>query len=171
MRDKTRRRIRTAVVAGVVAAGGSIAVAAPALAATTPACKAANLTVKLGHVDAGAGQRYATLNFKNRGKTCVLRNGLTGVTFLKSGPEGGAQKVRTTVHHAAGSGKESIVLKHGKTGHLDLHWTVVSDKPITPDSLLFALPAHGGNTAASWRTLIGTASGKGAVLDLGHLHH
>ncbi|MEV5709894.1 DUF4232 domain-containing protein [Actinoallomurus sp. NPDC052274] len=171
MRDNTRRRIKTAVVAGAVVAGGSIAAAMPAVAATTPACKAANLSVSLGRVDAGAGQRYATLNFKNHGKTCVLRNGLTHVTFLKSGPEGGARSIRTTVHRAAASSKESIVLKRGKTGHLDLHWTVVSDKPITPDSLWFGLPAHGGNTASPWHTTIGTTAAKGAVLDIGHLHH
>jgi hypothetical protein len=171
MRDQNRRRIRTAIVAGAVVVGGSIAAAAPAMAATTPACKAANLTISLGRIDAGAGQRYATLNLRNRGRTCVLRNDLTHVTFLKNGPEGGARSVRTTVNRATGSTRESIVLRHGRTGHLDLHWTVVSDRPVTPDSLRFALPAHGGTTAAPWHTLIGTAPGAGAVLDLGHLHH
>jgi hypothetical protein len=56
----------------------------------------------LGQIDAGAGQRYATLNFTTHGgKSCVLRNDLTGFTFVKSGPEGGARSIRARVTREA----------------------------------------------------------------------
>ncbi|MEV0407846.1 DUF4232 domain-containing protein [Actinoallomurus sp. NPDC050550] len=164
MRDNTRRRMQIAVVTGAVAAG-SIAAAVPAMAATTsviPACKAANVKVTLGHVDPGAGQRYAHLNFRNTGKkACVLRNGLKGFTYLVKGKEGGARSVPV---HAYGdkslgySAKQSVVLtsgKHGKVGHLVIHWNVMSVPTITPQSLRFALPAGGGHTALPWKQLVG----------------
>ncbi|GAA4618633.1 hypothetical protein GCM10023195_83880 [Actinoallomurus liliacearum] len=166
MNDKTRRRMRTAIVAGVIT-GGSIAAAVPAVAATTtPTCKGTDLTVSLGRVDSGAGQRYSTLDFATLGKkTCVLRNDLTSLAFLTSGPEGGAQSVPVTVTRASGSTKESVVLKPGTVGHLDLHWSIV-DTPTVPDSLTFSLPNSGGLGAASWHAAVGPDH----HLDLGHLH-
>jgi hypothetical protein len=165
MRDKTRRRMQIAIVTGAVAAG-SIAAAMPAMAATTsatPSCKAANLKVSLNkRIDPGAGQRFTTLDFRNTGKkACVLRNGLKGFTYLVKGKEGGARRVPV---HAYGdkslgySAKQTVVLKpgkHGKVGHLVIHWNVMSTPQITPQSLRFALPAGGGHTALPWNQMVG----------------
>jgi Protein of unknown function (DUF4232) len=167
MRDKIRRRMRTAIVAGVIA-GGSIAAVAPAMAATrstTPTCDLTDVTVSLGHVDSGAGQRYATLDFATTGRTCVLRNDLTDFTFFTSGPEGGAQSVPADVVREAGSTDESVVLSPGSEGSLDLHWSAVND-PFAPTSLRFALPSDGGDVALPW----GESIDQSGQLGIGHLH-
>ncbi|GAA0358572.1 DUF4232 domain-containing protein [Actinoallomurus spadix] len=166
MNDRTRRRIRTAIVAGAIM-GGSIAAAVPAVAATaTPSCRSTDLTISLGQVDAGAGQRYATLDFTNRGEDgCVLRNDLTGLTFTEPGPEGGARTIPATVTRASGSTDETVVIAPGSAGHLDLHWSVVTT-PAVPDSLFFELPDDGGRGALPWHVAVGSEH----RIDLGHLH-
>ncbi|MCO6010140.1 hypothetical protein NE236_34755 [Actinoallomurus purpureus] len=162
MRDKNLRRMRIAVVTGAVAAG-SIAAAAPAMAGTTtatPACKAANLTVRLTHIDAGAGQRYATLDFTTK-KTCVLRNNLKGFTYAVPGKKGKTRNVSVHTYRDTGySAKQAVVLKpskHGKggtVGHLVVHWSAVADKQIAPKALKFNLPAAGGRATVTWKQLV-----------------
>ncbi|WP_460357137.1 DUF4232 domain-containing protein [Actinoallomurus acanthiterrae] len=156
--------MRTAIVTGAVAAG-SLAAAAPAMAATTaatPACKGANLKVTLGHVDPGAGQRYAKLNFTTK-KTCVLRIVLnkkfTSFTYVIPGKKG---KTRNVPVHAYGdknlgySPKQTVVLKPGKVGHLVIHWNVVSARQATPAKLKIAIPTHKDSAATvKWNQLVG----------------
>lgn len=153
------------IVTGVVV-GGSIAAALPAVAATTSACKSTGLKVSFGRIDAGAGQRCSTLNFTMPGgKSCVLRNHLTGFTFVKSGSEGGARSIRARVTREAGSAAESVALQQGRVGHLDLYWNVV-DKPFVPESPTFLLPGQGRHVALPW----GTPVDQNHWISIGHLH-
>jgi hypothetical protein len=155
-----------------VVTGGLAAAAVPALAATTSgsravaACASTDLSVSVGPVDAGAGQRYTTLDFSTlAGKTCVLKNNLTGFQFLGNGSEGGAADLPTHAVREAGSSSEAVTLKPGTIGHLDLHYSVVGT-PVTPVSLTFVVPADGGHTATPWNATVGD-SGR---IGIGHLH-
>lgn len=175
MASKTHRRLRTMLAVGTVI-GGVAAAATPAVAsaATGPegakaavACTYADVSASLRPVDAGAGQRYATLDFRTlNGKTCVLQNNLTGFQFLGKGAEGGAVSLPTdAVRDAGSSPSESLTLTPDTVGHLDVHYSVVGD-PITPDSLLFVLPGDSATTALPWHQLIGD----NGQIRVGHLH-
>lgn len=167
--DRPRRPLAdvpaTVILAGVVA-GGSAVVAAPAFASTTPACRSTDLATSVGAIDSGAGQRYTTLDFRTLGgKTCVLKNNLTGFQFLGNGSEGGAKNLPTGVSRDAGSSQESVTLKPGTVGHLDMHYSVIGDQ-FTPGSLTFIVPADGGHAATPWNLTVGN----GGRISIGHLH-
>jgi hypothetical protein len=138
------------------------ATATSAAAAATPACRITDFTTSLGPVDAGAGQRYATLDFTSfKGRTCVLSDDLTGFQFL-----GARGRPLPTAADAPGSATR-ITIGPGVVGHLNLHWTVMDGKQFTPVSLTFTMPAAGGTNAAPWTG--GPVSGAGH-LDVWGLH-
>lgn len=163
MGSKTYRRLRAIIAAGAIA-GGVAAASMPAVASAAAgpnganaaaACKSADVQAAVTPIDGGAGQRYATLDFWTlNGKTCVLRNNLTGFQFLGKGAEGGAVPLPTSAAREAGSRSESLTLTPDTVGHLDLHYSVVDDVT-TPDSLLFVLPGDNTTTALPWHQEIG----------------
>jgi Domain of unknown function (DUF4232) len=157
------RTVFTLTAAGVVASTCATgAVAASAVAAPAPACRITDFTTTLGPVDAGAGQRYATLDFTSfKGRTCVLSDDLTGFQFL-----GARGRPLPTDADAPGSATR-ITIGPGVVGHLDLHWTVMDGKLFTPISLIFTMPGAAGTNAAPWTG--GPVSGAGH-LDIGNLH-
>ena len=147
--------IGSALLAGVAATSATAAV-------KPPACKITDFTTTLGPVDAGAGQRYASLNFTAIGTTiCVLSDDLTGFQFL------GARGVPLPTAADAPGSATTITIGRGAVGHLDLHWTVMDGKPFVPTSLIFTTPAGDGYNAAPWTG--GTVSGAGH-LDVANLH-
>lgn len=158
----TRRALAltaTGVVAGTILAG---AAATSAVADPAPACKITDFTTTLGPVQAGAGQRYSTLDFTSYdGRTCVLSDNLTNFQFL------GARAISLpTAANAPGSDTQ-ITIGPGVVGHLNLHWTVVEGKPFVPVSLMFTMPADDGANAAPWTG--GAVSGTGRI-DVSGLH-
>ena len=151
-------------------AAAGVAVAACVAGATTtsaaadaaPACKITDFTTSLGPVQAGAGQRYSTLDFTAYGgRTCVLSDDLTNFQFL------GAQARPLPTDADAPGSSNSITIAPGVVGHLDLHWTVVGGTPFVPVSLIFTMPADDGTNAAPWTG--GPVNGTGRI-DVGPLH-
>ncbi|MFI6599878.1 DUF4232 domain-containing protein [Nonomuraea sp. NPDC050536] len=108
-----------ALAAGLLLAGG----AAPALAqesASVHRCGTAQLQVTLGHVDAGAGNRYAPLVFTNRsGTTCTLY-GYPGLIMIDK--QGDA--LRTRVRREPGP-RHTVTVKPGRSASAIVHWTVI----------------------------------------------
>jgi hypothetical protein len=158
-----RRAIALTAVGSALLAGVAATSATAAMSATAPpACKITDFTTTLGPVDAGAGQRYASLNFTAIGsRTCVLSDDLTNFQFL------GAHAVSLpTAANAPGSAAQ-VTIGRGAVGHLDLHWTVMDGKPFVPVSLMFTMPADDGSNAAPWTG--GAVSGAGR-LDVSNLH-
>ncbi|MEU8325401.1 DUF4232 domain-containing protein [Nonomuraea sp. NPDC048881] len=114
------RRFTTAtLVAGLLLAGG----AAPALAgesAPVRRCSAAQLQVRLGTIDAGAGNRNAPLVFTNSSRTACTLYGHPGLIMIdKQG-----DTLRTRVRRTAGP-KHRVTVKPGGSARTTLHWTVV----------------------------------------------
>ncbi|MFI6177949.1 DUF4232 domain-containing protein [Nonomuraea sp. NPDC051191] len=114
------RRFTTAtLVAGLLLAGG----AAPAMAGqSSPVrrCSAAQLQVRLGTIDAGAGNRNAPLVFTNSSRTTCTLYGHPGLIMIDK--QGDA--LRTRVRRAAGT-KHQVTVKPGGSASTTLHWTVV----------------------------------------------
>ncbi|MCA2222789.1 DUF4232 domain-containing protein [Nonomuraea aurantiaca] len=112
-----------ALVGGLLLLGG----AAPALAqesaqpaAAPQRCSTTQLQVRLGRVDAGAGNRYAPLVFTNRSRaTCTVR-GYPGLVMLDE--RGDA--LRTRVRRTPGA-HPKVTLRPGGSARAVLHWTVV----------------------------------------------
>ncbi|MEU7830808.1 MULTISPECIES: DUF4232 domain-containing protein [unclassified Nonomuraea] len=112
-----------ALVGGLLLIGG----AAPALAQETgqlaaapQRCSTTQLQVRLGRVDAGAGNRNAPLVFTNRSRaTCTLQGYPGLVMFDKQG-----DALRTRVRRTPGA-RPKVTLKPGGSARAVLHWTVV----------------------------------------------
>ncbi|WP_329243319.1 DUF4232 domain-containing protein [Actinoallomurus sp. NBC_01490] len=151
------------MAAGVAAACvAGAATTTQAAADVAPPCKITDFTTSLGPVQAGAGQRYSTLDFTAYGgRTCVLSDDLTNFQFL------GAQGRPLPTDADAPGSSTSITIAPGVVGHLDLHWTVVGGTPFVPVSLIFTMPADDGTNAAPWTG--GPVNGTGRI-DVGPLH-
>lgn len=127
------------------------------------ACRATDLRVTTGPVGAAAGQRYTTLNFRAlSGRTCLLRNDLTDVRFLRGDGAPLPTHVRRT-----GDPSASITLRPGVTARLDLHFTVVGAGQFTPRMLRFTVPG-GGTATVAWPH--GATVADHGQLELGRLH-
>ncbi len=83
-------------------------------------CTTAQLKGAVGRVDAGAGQRYATLTLTNRsGRTCWVY-GYVGLIMI----DGHQDAMRTRVRRQSGAAHR-ITLKPGAAAHAKLHWVSV----------------------------------------------
>jgi hypothetical protein len=127
------------------------------------ACESTDLRISRGPIDAGAGQRNSTLDFRTiDGTTCELSDNLTGFHFLR----GDGSKLPTKVQKT-GDPSDSVVLRPGAVAHLDLQWTMIGDTRFTPRMLSFTVPADEGRDTVAW----GTASvGGSGHLKVGKLH-
>ncbi|HUR01197.1 MAG TPA: DUF4232 domain-containing protein [Nonomuraea sp.] len=112
-----------ALVGGLLLAGG----AAPALAQETAQqsgapgrCSAGQLQVRLGTVDAGAGNRYGPLVFTNRSRAACTLRGYPGLVMIDK--RGDA--LRTRVRRTPGA-QPKVTLRPGGSARAVLHWTVV----------------------------------------------
>lgn len=139
------------------AAGGS----APR---AVPACRAADLHVSIGQIDGGAGQRYTTLQIHTlHERTCVLRNDLTDVHFIR----GDGARMPTHVRRT-GDTSASITLHPDMDVHLALHYTDVDPGRFTPRLLEFTVPG-GGQVTVAWPH--GETVGDNGMLEIGRLQH
>ena len=125
-------------------------------------CRAADLHVSIGQIGGGAGQRYTYLRFHTlHDRTCVLRNDLTGVHFVR----GDGARLPTHVRRT-GDPSTSITLYPNMDVHLALHFTDVDPGRFTPRLLEFTVPGEGQVTVA-WPH--GEAVGDNGRLEIGRL--
>jgi hypothetical protein len=83
-------------------------------------CSAGRLRIRLGRVDAGAGNRYASLVFTNRSRSACTLKGYPGMVMI----DGNGDALRTRVRRTAGS-TPTVTLRPGRSAGATLHWTVV----------------------------------------------
>jgi hypothetical protein len=137
----------------IAAALGALAVVPSAATAAPLRCHTADLSAKVGSVDAGAGQRNATLTLTNHsGHTCAT----AGYVGLQLTTATGA-KIPTSTRRAGGS-TPTVTLKPGAKAVATLAWTVIAsgDEPTdgpcekTPTDLLVIPPNETTQTATAW---------------------
>ena len=145
--------IRAPVIAAAALAGVLAAIPAAASAAP-PRCHTADLSARVGAVDAGAGQRSAPLVLTNTsGHTCRTE-GYVGLQLATSS----GQKLPTSTSRLSGP-TPVVTLKPGQKAVTQLQWTVVATgrEPAdgacegTPSDLLVIAPDETTQTSARWR--------------------
>ncbi|HEY3504966.1 MAG TPA: DUF4232 domain-containing protein [Actinocatenispora sp.] len=156
---------RMALAATVPAALIGLAAPLPA-AAAVPACRTADVTVALGTVEAGAGQRYAPLTVTaHRGVTCHLSGYATGLAFTDAAGDG----LPTDAHAYPEDTVPDVVLGPATAAEFDLHWTGIpvadGDDPgqPAPAALTLALPGDTDPLTVAWTG--------GPTFDRGYLEH
>ncbi|HEU4656420.1 MAG TPA: DUF4232 domain-containing protein [Capillimicrobium sp.] len=140
----------TAIGAGALAA----VLAVPGMAAAaTPRCHTADLSARVGQVQAGAGQRQATLTLRNHsGHTCHTQ----GYVGLQLADARGRALPTSTVRVDGPAPK--VRLRPGARAVATLQWGVIpagnepADGPCepTPTDLLVIPPDETTQTAARW---------------------
>lgn len=137
----------------LAAAVGALAVLPSAATAATPRCHTSDLSARVGNVDAGAGQRNATLTLTNHsGHTCRTA-GYVGLQLAT--PAGTA--IRTSTKRTGGA-TPTVTLKPGATAVSTLAWTVIAtgdeptNGPCEPSAtdLLVIPPNEMTQTATAW---------------------
>jgi hypothetical protein len=146
------RPIRGPVLVAVTL--GALAIIPSAASAAKRQCTTADLSAKVGQVDAGAGQRQAPLVLTNHsGHTCQTE-GYVGLQLMTAG----GKKLPTKA--ARVSGKTPLVtLKPGQKAVSTMSWTVIAsgNEPVdgpcegTPSDLLVIPPNQTTQTAAAWK--------------------
>jgi hypothetical protein len=141
----------TAVAAATL---GALALVPGAASAATPQCTTADISAKVGAVDAGAGQRHAPLVLTNQsGHTCQTA-GYVGLQLATSS----GKKLPTSTSRSGGKAA-TVTLKPGQQAVTTLGWTVVATgtEPTngpcegTPSDLLVIPPNQRTQTAAPWK--------------------
>jgi hypothetical protein len=144
--------LRPSVLA--VAAVGVVAIIPSAASAATPQCTTADLSAKLGQVNAGAGQRQAPLILTNHsGHTCRT-GGYVGLQLAT----GSGKKLPTSTKRV-GASTPVVTLKPGQQAVSTLSWTVIAtgNEPAngpcegTPSDLLVIPPNQTTQTATPWK--------------------
>lgn len=154
----------TLAAAGVFVVGAAqAATAAPAPAA----CKADQVTVTVGQVDGGAGQRYADLEFTAKGASCTLTGYISNARFIAR--DGSALPT-------AASGTPDTVapttLSAGHGASVALHWSGVpaDDESLNqapPAYLKFRIPGDSHDLTVRWP---GSPTYQHGQLDFGAFH-
>jgi hypothetical protein len=95
----------------------------PAAGASTglPPCHTADLSARLGRIDAGAGQRYETLTLTNVSHHACHTYGYVGMQFL----DGHGRPLPTHVMRDHSRQPHRVVLAPGHRATATLHWTVI----------------------------------------------
>ena len=152
MLSAMRRLIPTPLL--TAAALGALALVPSAASAATPRCTTADISAKVGHVGAGAGNRYAPLILTNHsGHTCRTE----GYVGLQLATKSGRRLPTSTSR--SGAKTPLVTLKPGHKAVTRLHWTVIAtgDEPVdgpceaTPSDLLVIPPDGHSQTAARWK--------------------
>jgi len=133
--NKTLRNalVVAAVGAATLAAGGT-AVAAPATSSVLP-CTSNQFTADLVYGDAGAGNRYATIQLTGKeGERCYVP-GRLAVTLV------GAHDV--LIDNQAPADAPAVALTGGSSAYAQLHWTAIAgpEEQQTPNALSVTAPA------------------------------
>jgi hypothetical protein len=137
-----------------VAGLGALAILPAAASAAPQQCTTADLSAKVGQVDAGAGQRQAPLVLTNHsGHTCRTE-GYVGLQLATAG----GRKLPTSTARSGGT-TPLVTLKPGQKAVTQLSWTVVAtgSEPVdgpcegTPSDLLVIPPNQTTQTATAWK--------------------
>lgn len=144
--------VRAAVAATVPAALAVLAAPLPA-AAAAPTCRTADVTIALGGIDAGAGQRYAPLTVTaHRGVSCRLSGYATGFAFT----DADGNRLPTDAHAYPQDELPDVVVASAKAAEFDLHWTGIPaadgddpDQP-APAALTLTLPGDSDPVRVPW---------------------
>ncbi len=131
-----------------VALAAVTTLAAPVQAAVAR-CRADQLTVALGPVDAGAGQRYASLVVTGRlGVRCQLSGYASHLGFEDAdGAALATDARRVSVEHGA------VTVTPASAASFDLHWSGIDagDGPgEDPAALAFRLPGSDRTSTVAW---------------------
>jgi hypothetical protein len=159
----------TLAAAGALVVGlEGAATAAPVPAKAPAACKASQLTVTIGQEDAGAGQRYAPLQFAVAGTTrCSINGYLSNAQFIAR--DGSA--LPTNASHWDDPATAAL-LSAGHGANVTLHWTGVpaDDEDLNqapPAYLKFRIPGDSHDLTVRWT---GSATFQHGQLDFGSVH-
>ena len=86
-----------------------------------PPCRTADLSARLGRIDAGAGQRYETLTLTNVSRHTCHTYGYVGMLFL----DGHGRALPTDVVRDHSRAPHRVVLAPGARAATTLHWSVI----------------------------------------------
>jgi hypothetical protein len=113
---------KTACALALIALAAAAAAAVPAAASiTAPPCRTADLSARLGRVDAGAGQRYETLTLTNVSRHTCHTYGYVGMLFLDArGRALPTQVLRDRTHRP-----RRVLLAPGARASTQLHWSAI----------------------------------------------
>ena len=142
----------TLAAAGALVVGlDQAATAAPVPAKAPAACKASQVALTVGQIDAGAGQRYAPLQFTVNGSTkCTLTGFISNAQFIAR--DGSALPTNASTWDDT---KAAVVLSAGHGAEVVLHWTGVpaDDEGINqaaPAYLKFRIPGDNSDLTVGW---------------------
>ena len=142
----------TLAAAGALVVGlDQAATAAPVPAKAPVACKASQVTVTVGDIDAGAGQRNAPLRFSVTGATeCTLTGFISNARFIAR--DGSALTTNASPWDDTAA---AVVLTAGHGASTDLHWTGVpaDDEDINrpaPAYLKFRIAGDSTDLTVRW---------------------
>lgn len=157
MRNSYRVLGGLAIVAATAALGVAPALATPAHHAA-PACNPGHLAVSVDGVDAGAGQRYTTLDISTEGRACTIAGEPTRLTFLDAT---GTALVTTPI--AEGAAATPVTIDAAHPAQLVLHTSPIEGDgaTISPSELSFYLPGARTATVIDWTA--GDVDQNGAV--------
>jgi hypothetical protein len=133
---------------------GALAIIPSAASAATPPCATADLSAKVGQVNAGAGQRQAPLILTNHSGHPCQTGGYVGLQLVT------ATHKPLPTQAARVSGKTPLLtLKPGQQAVSTMSWTVIAsgNEPVdgpcegTPSDLLVISPNQRTQTAAAWK--------------------
>jgi hypothetical protein len=118
---RTHRIVTPAALSAVAAAALIGITAAPSQAATRPGwADTSSLSVRVHALDAGAGQRYATVILTNKTHKTVRTEGYVGLQLLNS------HSKDVTTHVVRDRGRVVLItLKPGQSAYTRLHWAAV----------------------------------------------
>jgi hypothetical protein len=135
-----------AIVAALGALTATPALAGPAHHAA-PACDPARLSVSVDGVDAGAGQRYTTLDIATTGRACTIAGAPSRLTFLDA-----ANAALVTTPVAEGPAATPVTIDATHPAQLVLHTSPIEGDgaTISPSKLSFYLPGARTATVIDW---------------------
>jgi len=154
------------VAAAIPTAAMAVGITGVAHAETPLGCTAADVTISLGAVDAGAGSRYAPLLVTaHSGVVCTLSGYGTRWSFR----DGQGAKLATEPHRYQADDQPTVVVTDSTPASIDLHWIGIpaadgddSSQP-APATLHFRLPGAKADSVLPWTG--------GQVFDHGFLEH
>lgn len=157
MRNSRRILGGLAIVAAASALAATPALAAPAHHAA-PACNPGHLAVSVDGVDAGAGQRYTTLDITTTGRACTIAGEPSRLTFLAAD-----DTALVTTAIAEGPAVTPVTIDATHPAQLVLHTSPIEGDGaiISPSKLSFYLPGARHATVIDWTA--GDVDQNGAV--------
>jgi hypothetical protein len=146
------RPIRRLVLAAAVL--GALASIPSAASAAAPQCTTADISAKVGQVNAGAGQRQAPLILTNHAGHPCRTGGYVGLQLVTANHK----NLPTTAARVSGK-TQLLTLRPGQQAVSTMSWTVIAsgNEPVdgpcegNPSDLLVIPPNQRTQTAAAWK--------------------